>query len=193
MGAGEGGSFGRRAVFFLCPRPTRATFTVMARARSAAEIAVVIAVGGSVLAVAVPSFVRNLSFSKLSEPVDGLARLVTNTIAYSQGRPQNISFPPSAPLTPAEVPRGECVEDPKETWQHLTWRSLSFDVVGPHCFAFKFDSALDPQSGVMRFVATAHGDLDGDGVLSTFEVRGERVPGQDARVLPGMFVDREVE
>jgi hypothetical protein len=45
----------------------------------------------------------------------------------------------------------------------------------------------------MRFVATAHGDLDGDGVLSTFEVRGERKPGEDARVLPGMYVDREVE
>ena len=34
---------------------------------------------------------------------------------------------------------------------------------------------------------------DGDGLLSTFEVAGERVPGQPARVLPGMFVDREVE
>ncbi|MBW2453152.1 MAG: hypothetical protein JRI68_01505 [Deltaproteobacteria bacterium] len=165
----------------------------MARSRSAAEIAVVIAVGGSVLAVAVPSFVRNLNFSKLSEPIDGLSSLVNNTIAYSRGRPQNISFPPSAPLTPEEVPRGVSVEDQGEAWEHLTWRSLSFRIDGPHCFAFKFDSALDPQSGVMRFVAAAHGDLDGDGVLSTFEVRGERVPGQDARVLPGMFVDREVE
>ena len=45
----------------------------------------------------------------------------------------------------------------------------------------------------MRFVATAHGDLDGDGVLSTFEVRGERIPGQPARVLPGMFVEQELE
>jgi hypothetical protein len=45
----------------------------------------------------------------------------------------------------------------------------------------------------MRFAATAHGDLDGDGMLSTFEVRGERAPGQQARVLPGMFIDREVE
>ncbi|RLB48228.1 MAG: hypothetical protein DRI90_25570 [Deltaproteobacteria bacterium] len=165
----------------------------MARARSAAEIAVVIAVGGSVLAVAVPSFIRNLSFSKLSEPIDGLSLLVSNAVAYSNGRPQNISFPPSAPLTPAEVPRGVVAEDPADAWNHLTWRSLNFQIERPHSFSFKFDSALDPQSGVMRFVAAAHGDLDGDGVLSTFEVRGERVPGADARVLPGMFVDREVE
>lgn len=161
--------------------------------RSAAELAAIIAVGGSVLVVAVPAFVQNLSASKLSEPLEGLDRMVVNAVAYAHGRPQPISFPPSAPLTPAEVPRGEPAEDPPNSWEHLTWKSLEFGFDVPHSFAFKFDSALDPNSGVMRFVATAHGDLDGDGVLSTFEVRGERVPGQPARVLPGMFVHREVE
>jgi hypothetical protein len=165
----------------------------MAREWSAAEVAAAIAVGGSLLAVAVPTFVRNLSFSKLSEPVDGLDRLVASALAYAHGRPQDISFPPSAPLTPAEVPRGEAQPDPPNAWEHLTWRSLRFAFAEPHCFAFKFESAFDPRSEVMRFVATAHGDLDGDGALSTFEVRGERVPGRDARVIPGMFVDREVE
>ncbi len=165
----------------------------MARARSATELAAIIAVGGSVLAVAVPSFVRNLSFSKLSEPIEGLDTLVSNAISYAHGRPQNISFPPSAPLTPEDVPRGVAATDPLGAWEHLTWKSLDFGFDAPHSFAFKFDSALDPQTGVMRFVATAHGDLDGDGVLSTFEVRGEREPGQEARVIPGMFVDREVE
>jgi hypothetical protein len=162
-------------------------------ARSAAELATIVAVGGSVLVVAVPAFFRNLSASKLSEPIDGLDRMVNNAVAYADGRPQSISFPPSAPLTPSEVPRGEPAEDPPHAWDHLTWKSLDFRFEAEHSFAFKFDSALDADSGVMRFVATAHGDLDGDGVLSTFEVRGERVPGQQARVLPGMFVDREVE
>ncbi len=165
----------------------------MARPHGLLELAAAIAVGGSVLVVAVPSFVENLSFSKLDEPVDGLDRLVTNAIAYAEGRPQALSFPPSAPLTPSEVPRGEAALDPPEAWEHLTWRALDFRFDRPHYFAFKFDSALDPETGVMRFVATAHGDLDGDGVLSTFQVRGERVPGQAARVLPGMYVDRQVE
>jgi hypothetical protein len=165
----------------------------MARSWTAFELAAAIAIGGSLLAVAVPSFLRNLSFSRLSEPVDGLDRLVSNAIAYSEGRPQALSFPPSAPLTPAEVPRGVAATDPPETWEHLTWRSLGFSFEAPHRFAFQFDSAFDPQTDAMRFVATAHGDLDGDGVVSTFEVRGERLPGQAARALPGMFVDREVE
>ena len=40
--------------------------------------------------------------------------------------------------------------------------------------------------------APAHGDLDGDGVLSTFEIEGE-ADANGARILPGMYVDREVE
>lgn len=157
------------------------------------ELSAVFAVGGSVLAVAIPAFVRNLNASKLSEPINGLDRLVTHAIAYTQSKPQDISFPPSAPLTPSEVPRGTRSVDPPEAWEHLTWRSLDFRFDEPHAFAFRFVSELDPTTQVMRFVATAHGDLDGDGIVSTFEVRGERVPGQPARVLPGMFVDREVE
>ncbi|MBM4375723.1 MAG: hypothetical protein FJ095_11615 [Deltaproteobacteria bacterium] len=165
----------------------------MARTWSAPEIAALIAVGGSLTMVAVPAFIRNLSFSKMSEPIDGLDRMVTAAVVYSEGRPQNLSFPPSAPLTPEKVPRGVEERDPDDAWEHLTWRSLDFRFDQPHGFAFRFESAFDAQTGVARFVATAHGDLDGDDVLSTFAVRGERLPGDGARVLPGMFVDREVE
>lgn len=157
------------------------------------EVAAAIAVSGSLLMVAVPAFVRNLRFSKLSEPIDGLDRMVTAAITYSEGRPLELSFPPSAPLTPEKVPRGVEQRDTEGAWAHLTWRSLDFRFDGPHRFAFRFESAHDRELGASRFVATAHGDLDGDEVLSTFEVRGERSATREARVLPGMFVDREVE
>jgi hypothetical protein len=165
----------------------------MARSWSAPELAVVLAVGGSLVMVAVPAFLRNLSFSKLSEPIEGLDRMVTSAVVYAEGRPQNLSFPPSAPLTPEKVPRGVLERDPEDAWEHLTWKSLDFRFDGRHGFAFRFESAYDAQTGTSRFIATAHGDLDGDDVLSTFEVRGERIGTQPARVLPGMFVDREVE
>ena len=156
-------------------------------------MAATIAISGSLMAVAVPAFVRNLSFSKLNEPIEGLDRIATAAVAYAEGRPQNASFPPAAPLTPESVPRGAEQKDGDDAWEHLTWRSLGFRFDAAHRFAFQFESAVDPQTGVARFAVTAHGDLDGDDVLSTFEVRGERVPGKPARVLPGMFVDREVE
>lgn len=176
------------------------------RSISALEFAAVFAVAGSLLAVAVPAFFKNLTASKLSEPIEGLDRMVTGAVAYAATHPQEISFPPSAPLTPAEVPRGVRVVDPPDAWRHLTWLSLGFGFdpcarkpatcTTPrteHAFSFKFDSELDPATLAMRFTATAHGDLDGDGVVSTFEVRGDRIPGKPARVLPGMFIDREVE
>ncbi|MFT3770805.1 MAG: hypothetical protein QM820_35735 [Minicystis sp.] len=172
---------------------------------SALEFAAAFAIGGSLLAVAVPAFYRNLSASKLTEPIEGLDQMVRGALAYAARHPQEISFPPSAPLTPAEVPRAMRVVDPPDAWKHLTWLSLGFgfdpcartqtqaSCAEPHAFSFKFDSELDPATQVMRFTAAAHGDLDGDGVVSTFEVRGERAPGHPARVLPGMFIDREVE
>ena len=165
----------------------------MWRSWSALEVSLAIGIGGSALAVAVPTFLQNLSASKLSEPIGGLDRMVTSAIAYAEGRPDEIAFPPPAHLTPPEVPRGERLADPPEAWDHLTWRSLGFRFDHAHAFAFQWDSTYDPATRTMRFVATAHGDLDGDGIVSTFEVRGEHRPGEPARVLPGMFVDREVE
>lgn len=160
---------------------------------SATELAVAIGVGGSVLAVAVPAFVRNLSASKLSEPIESLDRVVRGALSYAETHSQELSFPPSAPLTPAEVPRGVLAEAEPDAWEHLTWRSLRFRMDRPHAFSYRFDSHYDPATKVSRFVATAHGDLDGDGSLSTFQVRGERQEGAAALVLPGMYVDREVE
>jgi len=55
---------------------------------------------------------------------------------------------------------------------------------------FAFDSEDLPSRAV--FTARAHGDLDGDGEHSTFELRGEFTEKR-ARILPGLYVDREVE
>lgn len=161
--------------------------------RTPVELAVAAAVVGSLLAVAVPAFLRNLSASKLTEPVQGLDEIVTGAIAYAEGRPQELSFPPGAPLTPAEVPRATRVVDPPEAWEHLTWKSLQFRREDPHAFSFQFESVYDPAQQTFTFTAIAHGDLDGDGVLSTFEVRGDKRPGAPARALPGLIVDSEVE
>src|SRR5262249_39736823 len=104
--------------------------------------------------------------------------------------PGSAAFPDSAPLTPAEVPRGVRDDDPPGAWDHPTWRALGFGFDHPHAFSFAFDSTHGPSES--QFRATAHGDLDGDGVTSTFEIQG-RADGNGARIVPGMFVDREVE
>ncbi len=157
------------------------------------RVAAIAGVGGSLLAVAVPAFVTNLSASKWSEPMDALARISRGALAHAAAHPHELAFPPSVGRTPEAIPRGERVTDPPEAWAHLTWRALDFAMVEPHAYAYQYDSALDPATQRFRFAATASGDLDGDGNASTFQVQGEAPPDGPAVIFPGLLVDREVE
>jgi hypothetical protein len=160
------------------------------------ELAVAIALGGSLLAIAAPTFSREVHASRFVEPVDGLHHIGAAAIAYGKGHPVAQGFPPKAPMTPASPPRGRCAADPEGTWDQPTWKALDFRPAAkdaPHCFAFAFDSALSPARSTFR--AHAHGDLDGDGLASTFEITGHYVEGDAAGPVldPGMTVESEVE
>jgi hypothetical protein len=160
------------------------------------ELAVGFALSGSLLAIAVPTFAREMHASRFVEPVDGLRSIGAAAIAYGHAHPVPQAFPSRAPLTPTAPPRGHCEADPPETWEQPTWAALDFrpaPVGVPHCFAFSFDSSLSPQRSLFR--ADAHGDLDGDGIMSTFEVTGHDVEGDPAgpTLDRGMYVESEVE
>ena len=172
------------------PRSRRAPV----RGLTVVEAAVIFAIGGSLLAVAVPAFVRELRASRFAEPVDGLQRIGTAAVVYATARAAKDAFPPSAPLTPTSPPRGVREVDPPGAWDHPTWKALSFRATPegvPHAFAFGFDAT----AGATRssFVAHAHGDLDGDGVRSTFELRGHAQDGEPVVIDPGMYLEAEVE
>ena len=154
------------------------------------EAVFIAAVGSSVLCAAVPAFVRNLRASRLAEPVDGLQRIATRASALAAGRPTQFAYPTSTGMTPSRVPAGTTQLDPEGTWDHPTWRVLGFRFANPHAFAFTFESQCSPQQG--SFIATANGDLDGDGLLSTFEIRGDVKSGDQPQV-GRLDVWREVE
>lgn len=148
------------------------------------------AIGGSVLAVGVPAFVRNLHASRLVEATDGLAHLAARAQAYAEGQPASTAYPDDAELTPKEVPRGEPVLDPPGTWSHATWRALEFGFSEPHWYSFEFDS--NNRLGVARFTARARGDLDGDGQHSELSLSGEARDGAASVTYP-LEMKREVE
>jgi hypothetical protein len=154
------------------------------------EIVLVLSLAGSVLAVSVPAFLRNLRASRLAEPMEGLAHLGQRATALAAGRDVSRAYPGPAPLTPREVPQGKSVEDSGEIWEHPTWKELGFRIEHAHYFSFAFES----QNGDTRsnFIATAHGDLDGDGVTSTFTLRGQVEKGQEPELFPPE-IHREVE
>lgn len=151
------------------------------------ELALGVSLLGCVCAVAIPTFAREVHASRFAEPEAGLARLGAQAVAYAEATGR---FPESAPLTPASPPRGKKEVDPPGTWDAPTWRALDFRATPegvPHAYAFLFES-----TGT-GFAARARGDLDGDGVLSTFEIRGAVRPNEAPRVDPGMYVEAELE
>jgi hypothetical protein len=151
------------------------------------ELAIGVALAGSVAAVAIPTFVREVHASRFAEPVDGLVRLGAAAVAHAE---TSQHFPESAELTPRTPPPGKKEVDPPGTWDAPTWRALDFRASPegvPHAYSFELESTGN------TFIARARGDLDGDGLLSTFEIRGVAPPGEPPRVEPGMYVESELE
>jgi len=160
---------------------------VGSRGATALQGAIGFAVIGSILAAAVPAFVRDFHASRLAEPVSGLDRIAKASVAFAAAHEGTLPGP--APLTPGQVPRGVLVIEAPGTWDHPTWKALVFEPLpnnAPHAFAFAYDRADG------TFLAHAHGDLDGDGNTSTFEVKG-RLEGGAVTIEPGLTVLSEIE
>ena len=154
------------------------------------EMAAIFAAAGSLLAATVPAFVENLEASRLAEPIEGLGTIAARASVLAAGQPAERAYPASVELTPAAVPRGKRILDMPGTWDQPTWQRLGFRFDRPHAFSFSFHSVN--QKGYATFEARAHGDLDGDGVLSTFVVRGESRDTAQPIIFP-MEIEREVE
>jgi hypothetical protein len=154
------------------------------------EAALCVAVLGSVLAVGIPAFVRDLHASRLVEPIDGLNRIAAAAAASAQRDGAKRIYPESAPRTPREVPSGGPAQDPPGSWEHPTWVTLGLSFARPHSYSFEFDSERRGQRS--KYVAVAQGDLDGDGQLSEFSIRGEARDGKEPVSYP-MEMRREVE
>ena len=161
------------------------------RSISAVEASLAFAIVGSLFAAFVPAYLRELQASRATEAVEGLARIGAAAVAHAAGQELAASFPPPAPLTPSEVPRGSAVLDAEGTWDTPTWTALDFRFDRPHRYSFRFDVVAD--TARIWFDATANGDLNGDGILSTFQVSGERKVGEEAWLIPGLHIHREVE
>lgn len=159
------------------------------------ELAIGTALLGSLMAVAVPAFSRDLHASRFVEPTDGLVRLGASAIAHAEAAATDAPpFPETAPLTPSAPPRATKLADPIGTWDGATWKALAFRPSAegvPHAYAFSFERT----SGGNAFIAQARGDLDGDGLLSTFEIRGHarRPDAEKPALAPGMYVEAELE
>ena len=160
------------------------------------EAAVVVCFVGVILAVFVPTFVAELSTSKLTEAPDRLAELHRRAASYYAARRRTEDgllrhcLPPKAGPTPL-LPSADPVTtafDAEDSRGAATWAALGFLPSEAMRFSYAFlprqtgcglRSSADGQA---ILVLRAEGDLDGDGRRSVFERRarvddrGELVP-----------------
>ncbi len=149
------------------------------------EVAAIVCVVGVLLAVFIPSFLRELRTSKTSEATENLALLYQRSAAYFVARharedlpAQTRCLPPTAGPTP-RLPTQEPEEvdfTARETQGSATWRALSFAPTTPVRYSYTFEPTasgcnLRSPEGTYLLTIRAEGDLDGDGERSIFERR----------------------
>jgi len=159
---------------------------------------------GIIAAVTIPAFVQYSRRSKAAEAQLGLQKLSAASIAYystvrvdQNGTKQTPQFPKSAPLSPGNPAQHMCPDGGSrkfrataDTWAHETWKALSFSPK-PSWYAYEYiSSGAGPGSS---FTARAYGDLDCDGILSTFEMRAQ-IDATGNVVKDGrVYINQEVE
>lgn len=152
---------------------------------------------GMMPAIAIPAFIKYIRAAKTAEAEDRLSQIARSAELYygqeragAQGEVLPPQFPESTPITPqrscAEYPEGRCPPDPT-AWSHPTWQALNFSMSEPHYFQYRF------VSNGTAFTARALGDLDNDGIFSTFEQAGTGAPDGSVTIARGIYRENPTE
>jgi type IV pilus assembly protein PilA len=167
------------------------------------ELMIVVAIIGILAAVAVPAFVKYLRRSKTIEASMNLRKLYDSSASYffvdhsdATGTVLARQFPAAVTATPAAKcclsTGGKCRPGPSvfaDTGG--TWPSLNFSVDDPFFFQYEYDSMGSDTSAT--FQAYAYGDLDCDGVYSTFMRSGSVMSDNTITGGAGLFTKFDIE
>ena len=148
---------------------------------------------GTLSAVSIYAVRQYLAQAKLAEAKNSVGAIARGLQAYMEmedlkgKRPTR--FPPSAPPTPAKVPSGTKFAPDESTWSHATWKAIRFEMVSPSYYSYEIITSKDGHTATVR----AHGDLDGDGKLSTIERTLTIEKNGDVVVSPRLVLIDELE
>lgn len=141
------------------------------------EAALLLSLLGIVVAIFVPTFVRRVRTNKISEAATLLEAMSRGANAYydtSWSSGEQHCLPPAAGPTP-EAPTVDSRQvdfSAPETRGHETWRALGFQPDRPVRYSYEYlpsRAGCDLDEAPSTVVFRAQGDLDDDGVRSTFE------------------------
>lgn len=191
----------------VAERSRRAASTRRRRAGvTIVEVCAGLSLLGVFLAAAVPTFIRKLEVSRISEAPEQLEAMYKGMLAY-HGAMQTLPeggrgigcFPPAAGPTPA-LPSVTAVEVDflaEDEPGSATWEALGFAPARPLRYRYTFmplQAGCEPPEPVPDPIVRwrAEGDLDGDGELSLFE-RSARLEGSALRSVSLLFVKDRTE
>jgi prepilin-type N-terminal cleavage/methylation domain-containing protein len=149
------------------------------------ELMVVVAIIGILASIAVPSFMKNARNAKSTEARVQLQKIYSSSRAYiielHNRAGGSIALPPQFPEPEAITPAGSCCPQTGQKcapnpldWTSVTWQVLQFSVDTPHYYRYAYISTGSAAPGPgSSFHAQAFGDLNCDGVYSTYEMYGE--------------------
>ncbi len=142
------------------------------------ELMIVVAIIGILAAVAIPAFMKYIRRSKTSEATMNLRKLFDASVAYYSNEHTNRGgsilakmFPSTIESTPgnAACDAGDSKKHAPDAgiWADPSWQDLNFAIDDPFLFQYRYQAGGVGTDAF--FTAGAHGDLDCNGVLSTFE------------------------
>ena len=160
------------------PPPARSSFPVGLVIGLAVALPLGVCVLGMMAAIAIPAFTRYVKRSKTSEATANLSRIYQAEISYfNRTAEQGTGRFVSAGVTPAGGPTAMRFPANPAAWtSDPGWAALGFSLTLPHYYQYQVTT---PAPGT--FTVTAFGDIDGDGIQSTFSrtasVQGGEIVG----------------
>jgi prepilin-type N-terminal cleavage/methylation domain-containing protein len=141
------------------------------------ELMIAVAIVSLLSSIALPSLVRYTRRAKTVEATLNLRRMYDGAVAYylgdhadKSGANQNQRFPNSAGPTPAAgIPRGTKKLTPPDEWRTPEWSALDFAVSDPQYYQYSFLNVGQGVGANAMGIVQAQGDLNGNGVPSTFQ------------------------
>jgi type IV pilus assembly protein PilA len=167
------------------------------------ELMIVVAIIGILAAVAIPAFMKYIRRSKTVEATMNVRKMFDSSVSYFEAEHADKSGNPLAKQFPANVgpspgAAGSCCgqtgDKCKPSPTNFTgdsWSALNFSVDDPFYFVYQYVSAGTETSST--FNAWAFGDLDCDGIYSTYERSGSVMSDRSVSGGSGLYTKNEIE
>jgi type II secretory pathway pseudopilin PulG len=177
------------------------------RAFTAIELMNFLALAAVLSAIGMYALARYVRHAKTVEAVSSVTALAGGAAEYYNAsdatQPAGASpsavhamrhFPPSSRVpVPADQDsvRGRRYQPNGADWAASPWRELKFSMVQPQCYRYTFEA--EGAGATAKALVTAEGDLDGDGIRSSYSLEIAPDPNLAAQVSTEMTKKDEEE